>query len=166
MKQEISSKETSISQVGRAITGFNEYFGFRKGSTVLDYGGGRYDKAIAYGMKNGFNVYVQDPFWRTPEYNAHSIAMFKRSPDYITCSNVLNVIKEDEIVEDVVRKIRRLARKGTTVVFKIHEGDGKGIGYRTTRGWQRNEKRVAYEPLLFRYFPDMVRYKELYIARM
>lgn len=166
MKQEHTSKDTSLNQIGRAVKGYNEYFGFRKGATVLDYGGGKYDKAIAYGKSQGFNLVVYDPFNRTPEYNARSIAIYKKSPDYITCSSVLNIIKEDAIVEDVVRKIRNLAKKGTVVVFKIHEGDGKGIGYRTIKGWQRNEKMMAYYPLLLKYFPNMVKYKELFIAQV
>lgn len=166
MKQRYSSKDTSVPQVSRAITHYDRYYGFRKGSTVLDYGGGRYDLAIEYAKKNGFNLYVYDPFWRTSEYNKHSVDMFKKHPDYITCGNVLNVIKEDEIVESVVRKIRNLAKKGTIVVFCMYNKDRTGIGKATSNGWQRNQPDMDYYPLILKYFPNTVYVHNIFIAHV
>lgn len=162
--QSISSKDTSIAQVSKAITTYQTKIGFTKGSTILDYGGGRYDLGIAYMKARGCNLVVYDPYWRTQQYNQHSIDVFKKHPDYITCANVLNVIKENNIVEDVVSKIRRLSRPGTVVIFSIYEGNGTGIGKRTTKGWQRNQKIDSYMPLIRSYFPNAVKRYGIVIA--
>ena len=162
--QSISSKDTSIAQVSKAITTFETKFGFRKGSVILDYGGGRYDLAIDYMKKRGCRLVVYDPFWRSAEYNKKSLDTFKQHPDYITCANVLNVIKEDNIVEAVVSRIRRLSRPGTIVCLSIYEGNGTGMGKRTTKGWQRNQKMDSYLPLIRRYFPNVVKKYGVFIA--
>lgn len=162
--QSISSKDTSIAQVSKAITTYQTKIGFVRGSTILDYGGGKYDLAIVYMGLRGCKLVVYDPYWRTQQYNKHSIDVFKKNPDYITCANVLNVIKENEIVEDVVSKIRRLSRSGTTVIFSIYEGNGTGVGKRTTKGWQRNQKIDSYMPLIRRYFPNAVKKYGIIIA--
>ena len=163
--QKHSSMGTSNPQVSRGLTGYQTYFGFPPGSTVLDYGGGRYDYGIQYMASIGCKSYVYDPFWRTPEYNKRSIEAYKKHPDFIVCANVLNVIMEDEIVESVVAKISKLARKGTIVVFKIHEGDGSGIGKLTKKGWQRNQKMMDYYPLILKYFPNAIKKYELFVAQ-
>lgn len=165
MKQVYDSSKTSINQIGRAVSTYRDKIGFRRGSTILDYGGGKYDKAINDAKTYGCHLYVYDPFNRSADYNKRSIEAFKKSPDYITCANVLNVIKEDEIVESVVANIRRLARKGTIVAFSIYEGDGSGVGKRTINGWQRNEKAMAYYPLILKYFPNAVWRYQIFIAR-
>lgn len=162
--QKYSSRDTSVPQVSRAITEYDKRFGFRKRSTVLDYGGGRYDLAIDYAKNHGFNLYVYDPFWRTDAYNKKSLMMFTKSPDYIVCANVLNVIKEDAIVEDVVRKIRKLAKKETTVIFVIYERNKDGIGTATAKGWQRNQSMDDYLPLLRAYFPHIYKKYGMFIA--
>lgn len=165
MIQEHNSKKTSRNQIGRAISVYRDNVGFKRGSTILDYGGGRFDKAINDAKTYGCHLYVYDPFNRSEEYNRRSIEAFKKSPDYITCANVLNIIKEDEIVESVVAKIRRLARKGTIVTFSVHDGDGSGIGRLTRDGWQRNEMPMAYYPLILKYFPNAVWRYQIFIAR-
>lgn len=90
--------------------------------------------------------------------------MFTKSPDYIICANVLNVIKEDAIVEDVVRKIRKLAKKETTVIFVIYERNKDGIGTATVKGWQRNQSMDDYLPLLRAYFPHIYKKYGMFIA--
>lgn len=165
MNQEYSSKDTSIPNISRAISFYRDRFGFRKGSVVLDYGGGRYDRAIEDAKKHGYKLVVYDPFWRTDAYNRASIETFKKSPDYITCGNVLNVIKENYIVEDVVKKIHSLARKGTVVIFSVFERNKSGKGELTSKGWQRNEKTDAYLPLICRYFPNTIKVQNVIICQ-
>ena len=113
----------------------------------------------------GCKSYVYDPYWRNPEYNKRSIEAYKKHPDFIVCANVLNVIMEDEIVESVVAKISKLARKGTTVIFHIHEGDKSGVGKLTVKGWQRNQKKDEYYPLILKYFPNAIKKHDLFIAQ-
>lgn len=163
--QEYKSSNTSRNQIGRAISVYRDKVGFRRGSTILDYGGGKYDKAINDAKTYGCHLYVYDPFNRSEEYNKRSLEAFRRSPDYITCANVLNIIKEDEIVESVVAKIFRLAKKGTIVAFSIHDGDGSGIGKRTRDGWQRNENPMAYYPVISKYFPNVIWRYGIFIAQ-
>lgn len=163
MKQRYDSKKTSRPQKSAPYTKYAHLF--RVGYRVLDYGGGKYDIAKDYMATKGVNVEVYDPFWRTPAHNKMVLDKFKKkSPDIIICANVLNVIMEDEIVEDVVRKIKKLTGKHTIVIFCIHQGDKSGIGKPTTDGYQRNERAEDYYKFILPYFPTATRNERFWIV--
>lgn len=144
--QEFSSKDTSINTVNKVYTKYTFY----DGSNVLDYGGGRYDANTEFMKSKNVFVDVYDPFNRTEQHNKKVIDKYKnQKPDYVVCSNVLNVIKESEIVEDVVRKI---ANYKTTSLFVVYEGDKSGKGKVTSKGYQRNQRKEDYFKLLSKYF--------------
>ena len=145
--QKYSSKDTCLNQVAAIYNKFQ----FPKGSRVLDYGGGRYDKAKQYMAENGVEVMVYDKYNRTPDHNAVVMAKAKQNtPDYVVCSNVLNVIAEDEIVDEVLFNLASFT--GSTVLITVYEGNGTGVGKVTTKGYQRNAKLCSYLPMVEKYF--------------
>lgn len=143
-KQEFTSASTSINTVNKVYTKCE----FKRGSKVLDWGGGEYDTNKQYMAKKGVDVGVFDPFNRSNEHNMKILERYML-PNYIVCSNVLNVIKEESIVIDVLKKLRLYSRPGTTIYIAIYEGDRSGVGRQSKKdSWQRNEKAGAYKGII------------------
>ena len=68
----------------------------------------------------------------------------------VVCSNVLNVIAEDSVIESIAADIRRIIVGGGTAYITVYEGNRSGAGRQTGPDqWQRNEKLSAY----LRFFP-------------
>lgn len=151
-KQTYTSKDTSISVVNRVYT----HMDFQPQSVILDYGGGKYDKNIEYMKTRGCKVVIYDPYNRSEEYNQQTLAYIKQVPiRYIVCSNVLNVIKENNIVADVLRKMQGIqkAQQGPCDIYiAIYEGNKSGKGAITNKGYQRNEKLAQYLSKIYQYF--------------
>ena len=148
MKQEYDSRKTDICQVSGVFK--SNGYPFPTGCTILDYGGGKCDKNINYMAQKGCQVIVYDPFNRSQEYNERTFDIFNNSDvQFITCNNVLNVIKEEEIIIDIIKTISELAQmKNATAIFTFHYGNRTGIGTPTERGWQRNNKISWYYDLI------------------
>lgn len=136
--QEYTSENTSIKQIAHTFKAVQ----FESTDKILDYGGGKYDIASDY-MKNRVEVFeVFDPYNRTPEHNAEVIA---RDYNVITCNNVLNVIKENEIIKDIIKTIYEKLPTGGRAYFLIKTPDKKHNGaYISNKGYQRNENPTAY----------------------
>lgn len=146
--QRYTSEDTSLAQVCAIYSTFTKPGKniFRPGDSVLDYGGGRYDLGKEYMARHGVDVHVYDPYNRTPSHNSAVLRRFKnKRPDFVVCSNVLNVIKEDGVIRDVVKNIRSLCGKDTVAIFSVYEGDRTGIGRPTSKGYQRNQPTRDYE---------------------
>ena len=145
-KQEYTSKDTCIN----TVSAIYKQIGFGMISTILDYGGGKYDTNAQY-MKEKYEctVLVYDPYNRDIKHNRRVLEYFtKRPAQYVVCSNVLNVIKEDEIIIEVLRHIYSLMDKGGFLYIKVYERDKTGTGCKTTKGWQRNQKLDEYIPFI------------------
>ena len=158
MKQEFTSKGTSIRQktASKGFTVYQSKIGFIPGAMILDYGGGRYDDSVEYMKKYGCKVLVYDPYNRTDRHNTAVLSSMRvRKPDYIVCSNVLNVIKENDIIDAVVKRIYHIAVKGTICIFSMYEGNGTGVGKITGPDqYQRNERTAAYLRFIKKYFGE------------
>lgn len=155
MEQKYSSKDTSLNQVAAVYKRYQ----FPTGAKVLDYGGGKYDTAADYMKAQGVTVKVYDPYNRTPEENAAALAI---TPDYVVCSNVLNVIAEDEVIDGILSD---LASYPATVLITVYEGNGTGTGAATTKGYQRNEKTAAYADRIRSHFGTVTRKNSVYICQ-
>ena len=120
-----------------------------KGGRCLDYGSGRPNPDTHYKIhKEGIQYYPYDPYWVDGWENNKAMSLY---PTIVICSNVLNVIKEDEEVKYIHDYIRGLK---VPFFIKIFEGKGDGIGKETKADcWQRNEKTSAY------LYPDEIVYK-------
>lgn len=150
IKQEYSSKDTSINSVSAVYNIMPSLVN----EDILDYGGGKYDTNAEYMMQKGNNrVFVYDPYNRPPKHNYQVIQHFKAKPaKYAVCSNVLNVIKEDEIILNVLQTICNLMAVGGYLYIKVYERNKSGIGCLTSKGWQRNQRTKEYIPYIQRAF--------------
>lgn len=115
-----------------------------KGQTLLDIGGGKYDKGMEY-LKHHYNIngVVYDPFNRS-EYHNMKVMYVSTGYDVITCCNVLNVINCPYARHDVITKCMDWVKEGGKVYFQIYEGNGSGIGKETSKGYQMNKKTQEY----------------------
>lgn len=146
MEQKYTSADTSLAIVNKIYT----HYPFAANTRVLDYGGGKYDLNTEYMAKRSVTVSVYDKFNRTAEHNAKVLKdAHQDAPNYVVCSNVLNVIMEDEIIMGILSEIRNFKTK---TIIAVYEGNGKGIGKETTKGYQRNQKLAAYIPMVEQYF--------------
>lgn len=143
LNQQYTSQDTSINVINKVYTKGK----YVKGSNILDYGGGKYDSNIEYMEQKGCRVIVYDPYNRSEEYNKNTMDFVSNNLiHYIVCSNVLNVIKEDNIITEIIKNILEIKQKnnGCKVYISVYEGDKTGNQKETTKGWQRNQKTSCY----------------------
>lgn len=146
MNQKHSSAETSLCIVNKVYT----HYDFTNGSSVLDYGGGKYDMNTMFMKERGVDVSVYDKFNRSEEHNTRVLRTARQTrPDYVVCSNVLNVIMEDEVIDSILED---MASFGSRTIISVYEGDRTGDGRETSKGYQRNERLSEYIPMVKKHF--------------
>lgn len=133
--QTITSANTSVnSSKLPAISKKIDWEQFRNG-TIIDYGGGKYDN-FKHFLKENYNIelLVYDPYNRSDEENKEVLGYLTPNtspicfcPSAIICNNVFNVIKEDEIVADLIKKFLKLV-PFCSVFITVYEGNNLGIG--------------------------------------
>lgn len=166
-EQEYDSKDTSVKIIPATFT----KFGLKPTDRVLDWGGGQYDiakKAVEHGYP-GIKFEVVDAFNRTETHNDRILAEYKADPaTVLTINNVLNVIKETEIIEDVIRESKEYLAADGVCYIKIYEGndvDGKtGNGKVTSSGWQNNQPAEWYRQFAEKYYQHVERVGDILIA--
>lgn len=151
--QEISSADTSINTINAA---YKKIVGkYPQYTTILDYGCGKYDSNMNFAIENDFVWFGVDPYNRSVKWNKANLEEMKSwgdNPDIIMLNNVLNVIKENWIIEQILHQVYNYAGDNTDVYITIYEGDKSGTGKVTTKGYQRNEKLVNYRDYICKYF--------------
>ena len=154
-EQLYDSADTSIN-VSKKPAGYNELKKrgeIKDGDLIVDIGGGRFDNLVEDAAEEGATVKVYDPFNRTPEHNAAVVDSVKDGQaDMAMSHNVLNVIQEDKNIIDIAMQAENAIKPNGKAHFSVYEGDGKGVGKVTTKGYQRNEKTQAYVPLIEQVF--------------
>lgn len=142
MKQQYGSAGTSINKtMVPAIFGAVDW---KPNTKNLDIGGGRYDTATEFLSTKGVQNAIYDPYNRPQEHN-DAILNGHRTYDSVTVSNVLNVIKEEEVRLAVIRMAFNFSRNGAIAHFYIYEGNKRGIGKESKPGcWQENRKTTTY----------------------
>ncbi len=127
---------------------------FNKGSTVLDYGCGKYIAHIRQKVEEqGCKYYPYDP------YNLPESTLPKGKVDYGVCSNVLNVIAENDIVEHIIKTVCDISE---TAYFTVYEGDKSGVGKASSRDtYQRNARTDWYAELIKSMGYDVTIYKKV-----
>lgn len=164
-EQEFSSAKTSInSSKLPAIFGMVD---FKPDTLNLDYGGGKFDNAVEALAQKGVTSVVYDPYNRTASHNSSVLKQVRNNggADTITCSNVLNVIKEEEVRMSVLRNMKSLIKPGGDVYITVYEGSGDGVGRETSAGYQLNRKTADYITEISRVFPSAYRKGKLIVAR-
>ena len=148
MKQEFSSANTSINSTKLpAIYGKINWEKVREKwyeiheevswPFVLDYGCGRYtDHIKAFLASHSIDLIRYDPYWGS-DWDWDKV-----EPAVIVCSNVLNVIKEDENIQEIVNTITKYNKP---YFITVYEGNKGGEGKVTKDNcYQRNQKTKSY----------------------
>lgn len=152
MAQNYSSKGTSINKTKLPAVYRKVGDKALRGMRVLEYGCGRYTDHIREHLeKLQSTPYFFDPYNLPEEENQKTLnvmnswmyQIFDTVPfNVVICSNVLNVIDDDETVNEIIRK---LVRNAIDVYITVYEGDKTGKGRQTGPDqYQRNEKASAY----------------------
>ena len=125
--------------------------GLFDGKSVLDYGCGKYTDHIAAAMLEKASAYhPYDPYNQSDVTNTYSLieqgnACMMSTNTAVICSNVLNVIAEDDIIIEIIRDSLKLGRY---MYITVYTGNGSGVGRPTKKGcYQRNAKLSAYAAL-------------------
>ena len=147
MAQKATSAKTSINS--KKLPKLFSLGIIEEASTILDYGCGKYTEHIAEFCESelGSTYYGFDPFNQTPEQNDASLwKVLGEQNVTVTCSNVLNVIDDDETLVNILERMRKL---GDRLVVTVYEGDKSGKGrYTQYDCYQRNMKLKQYIPYL------------------
>ena len=167
--QEYDSAKTSQSQISATRRLIDQMHGWEEGSVNADIGGGRYDKYTnAMKEEHGVTSHVYDPFNRDDEHNAKVASIISDGKsDTATVNNVLNVIKEPEIREHVIKQAKNAIKDDGHAYFLIHVGNKSGVGGSPegTTQWQENRHPETYMEEIEKHFADVNRRGNLIIAR-
>lgn len=163
-EQEFSSAATSINST--KLPAIYSMVNFRAGDVVVDFGGGKFDNAVNYLKDKDVTLLVYDPYNRSAEHNKEVLRILKEhgGADAAVNSNVLNVIKEPEAREAVLRNIKKITKSGAPVYITVYEGKGDGAEGATKSGYQLNRKTQDYMEEIQEVFPDAKRKGKLITA--
>lgn len=146
MAQKFTSANTSInSSKLPAIynkVDFKSLF-FHMGRNLIDYGCGKFDNGKEYIESLDGNWFGYDPYNRTEAQNQiASDFVLHDDFDSIICSNVLNVIDDDETVKEIADAI---VDADVPYFVTVYEGNGTGCGKQSKADcYQRNQKACEY----------------------
>ena len=162
--QEYTSANTSINSA--KLPAIFSMVNFKPETINLDYGGGKFDNATTALEGKGVTNLVYDPYNRSSGHNKDVIDTVRKNggADTVTCSNVLNVIKEPEARKAVIKNIYSLLKNSGTAYFTVYEGTGKGNEGPTKSGYQLNKKTGDYVEEISSVFPSVSRRGKLIIA--
>lgn len=156
--QEFNSSETSRPQIAATF----KRVAWSATDRVLDYGAGKYNLAEEYMTDKVAEFGAVDKFNRTAEHNAEVMERLV-NPNIITVNNVLNVIKENTVINEIVEIVASLVADNGKVYFLIHEGNKKGVGTPTGGDkYQRNQPAREYAQFLEKVFGKVTRHGTLY----
>lgn len=163
-QQEFSSAATSINS--NKLPAIYKMVKFRPGDVVVDFGGGKFDNAVNYLKDKGVTLLVYDPYNRSAEHNKEVLRLLKEhgGADAAVNSNVLNVIKEPEAREAVLRNIKKITKRGAPIYITVYEGRGDGAEGPTKSGYQLNRKTGDYMDEVGRIFSNVKRKGKLITA--
>lgn len=163
-EQEFSSAATSINST--KLPAIYNMVNFRSGDVVVDFGGGKFDNAVNYLKDKGVTLLVYDPYNRSAEHNKEVLRILKEhgGADAAVNSNVLNVIKEPEAREAVLRNIKKITKRGAPIYITVYEGKGDGAEGPTKSGYQLNRKTGDYMDEVGSVFSNVKRKGKLITA--
>ena len=163
-QQEFSSAATSINS--NKLPAIYNMVKFRPGDVVVDFGGGKFDNAVNYLKDKNVTLLVYDPYNRSAEHNKEVLRLLKEhgGADAAVNSNVLNVIKEPEAREAVLKNIKKITKRGAPIYITVYEGRGDGAEGPTKSGYQLNRKTSDYMDEVGSVFSNVKRKGKLITA--
>jgi hypothetical protein len=154
-KQALTSADTSIPQVAAAM----KKIPWERGTRNLDLGGGKHDLGTNYLKTQGVRNLLYDPFNRTEKHNERVLKeAAAKGIDSVTVLNVLNVIREPEHRDAVIKQAADHAGNDKPAYFQVYEGNGSGVGKETIKGWQNNRKLSDYVAEIGKHFSQVERH--------
>lgn len=162
--QEFDSADTSINS--SKLPAVYKLISIPEGTVGVDFGGGKFDNAVEYIRDLGATLCVYDPYNRTDKHNREMLKTLKANggADWAVNSNVLNVIKEPEARQGVLRNISKITKSGAPIYITVYEGKGDSKEGPTKSGYQLNRKTQDYLEEIQEVFPDAKRKGKLIIA--
>ena len=162
--QEFDSADTSINS--SKLPAVYKLISIPKGTVGVDFGGGRFDNAVEHIRDLGATLCVYDPYNRTAQHNREMLRTLKANggADWAVNSNVLNVIKEQEARQSVLRNISKITKSGAPIYITVYEGRGDAKEGPTKSGYQLNRKTQDYLEEIQEVFPDAKRKGKLIVA--
>lgn len=163
-EQEYTSANTSINS--SKLPAIFKLINLSPNTINLDFGGERFDNASEYLATKDVTNLIYDPYNRSSEHNKNVLDTIRKNngADTATCSNVLNVIKEENARHTVIQNIYNLLKSNGTAYFTVYEGTGKGNEGATKSGYQLNRKIVDYVDEIKEVFSNVTRKGKLIIA--
>lgn len=126
-----------------------------EGKAVLDYGCGKYF--------DGYVAKVNADLSGYDKYNRPDETVLQKHFDFALCSNVLNVITEEEERASVLTTLSEIA---DTSFITVYEGDGSGVGRETKPDcYQLNRKTADYRSEISSVFDEAELKGKLWICR-
>lgn len=163
--QEYRSDRTSINS--SKLPAIFKLVKFRPETVNLDYGGGRFDNATNWLRELDVTNLIYDPFNRSTEHNSFVLSEIKKNggADTATLSNVLNVVKEENIRLEILKNIKKLLKPGSPLYITVYEGSADNNARATKAGFQLNRKTSNYIDEIKKVFNDVTQKGKLIIAR-
>lgn len=150
-RQQLSSAATSLNQVPRAIKQLDAEGVWKAASSALDLGAGKYDTAKKFLSQRGVRCHCYDPYNRPEAENKQALNSGKH--DVVMLNNVLNVIREPEERDKLIRLAKEHVKVDGMLVVQVYAGDGSGDGKQTGDDqYQLNQPLSFYEPALHKHF--------------
>lgn len=162
--QEFSSADTSINS--KKIPVLFSKVQFNPGTVNLDWGGGKFDNVTEYLADQDVTNYVYDKYNRTADHNRDVLQAIRQNggADTVTCSNVLNVIKEPEARLAVIKNCRKYLKNGGKAYFTVYYASGKSEGQTGKDQYQLHRKTADYVSEIEQVFNNVTRKGNLIIA--
>lgn len=113
---------------------------------------------------NGATAKHYGNFNSIDDAKAEASKYLKESADDDVNSNVLNVIKEPEAREAVLKNIKKITRRGAPIYITVYEGRGDGVEGPTKSGYQLNRKTGDYMNEVGKVFSNVKRKGKLITA--
>lgn len=178
-EEDFEKYEDEIKEIDQEFTSENTSINFKKvpaifklvgnwtpGTVNIDYGGGRADTAADYLTQYNVINLVYDPYNRSSEHNSQVIQTVRKAggADTATCSNVLNVIKEQDVRLNVLKNMSKLVKPGGKIYITVYEGKGNSEEGPTKSGYQLNRKTADYLDEIQQVFPNATRKGKLIVC--
>lgn len=144
--QKITSAKTSRKQIPAAAKKID----WKPNTMNFDLGAGKYNEfSMFLSERKVFNL-AYDPYNLDIEANISALGFVleNKGTTTATCFNVLNVIPEKRNIKKAVRLTLNALKDNGTAFFQVYEGDGSGLGCKTSCGWQNNMKKKEYEKIV------------------
>ena len=151
-EQAYHSNNTSINQIPALHKTVMKHGLFR--CINFDNGAGKYINATNI-LEESLVLNVRfDPFNLSKEVNENAYR-YRGLCDTSTIANVLNVIKEESVQLEVLRRSHAMVKENGFVFISVYEGSKTGIGRQTKKDcWQNNKRLAEYLPLVKKVFSN------------